>query len=125
VLVFDMGEPVRIADVARQLVAQATQPVEIVYTGLRAGEKLHEDRLGAGEVDLRPHHPLISQVTVPAIACEWETALELDGHSGDIVSWLEHWSRAELLEWNDGCHSIASASSTTSATRTATDTVLR
>src|SRR5664280_498355 len=34
-LVLDMGEPVRIADVALQLVAQAPRPVEIVYTGLR------------------------------------------------------------------------------------------
>ncbi len=67
-LVLDMGEPVKIADVARQLVAQAPRPVEIVYTGLRSGEKLHEDLFGTGEVDARPRHPLISQVQVPALA---------------------------------------------------------
>jgi FlaA1/EpsC-like NDP-sugar epimerase len=77
-LVLDMGEPVRIADVARQLVAQATRPVEIVYTGLRAGEKLHEDLLGTGEADLRPRHPLISHVPVPTIAIE-EVSSVLNG----------------------------------------------
>jgi FlaA1/EpsC-like NDP-sugar epimerase len=88
VLVFDMGEPVRIVDVARQLIAQATQPVEIVYTGLRAGEKLHEDRLGAGEVDLRPHHPLISQVAVPAIAIAEVSSVLAKSDGAGVVTGL-------------------------------------
>jgi FlaA1/EpsC-like NDP-sugar epimerase len=67
-LVLDMGEPVRIADVARRLVAQASRPVEIVFTGLRPGEKLHEVLLGADEADERPAHPLISHVPVPPLA---------------------------------------------------------
>ncbi|MGW4498378.1 polysaccharide biosynthesis protein [Micromonospora sp. NPDC004336] len=66
-LVLDMGEPVRIADLARQLAEQAESNVPIVYTGLRPGEKLHEDLFGAGEVDTRPLHPLVSHVTVPAL----------------------------------------------------------
>ena len=66
-LVLDMGEPVRIADVARRLVAEADRPVEIVYTGLRPGEKLHEVLLGADEADDRPAHPLISHVPVPPL----------------------------------------------------------
>nr|WP_233558830.1 nucleoside-diphosphate sugar epimerase/dehydratase [Micromonospora radicis] len=66
-LVLDMGEPVRIDDIARRMVEQATNPVEIVYTGLRPGEKLHEDLLGRGEADHRPLHPLISHVTVPVL----------------------------------------------------------
>ena len=41
VLVLDMGEQVRIADMARRLVATAASDVDIVYTGLRPGEKLH------------------------------------------------------------------------------------
>jgi FlaA1/EpsC-like NDP-sugar epimerase len=67
VLVLDMGEPVRIADVARRLIATAERPIEIAYTGLRPGEKLHEVLLGAGEPDHRPNHPLISQVPVPPL----------------------------------------------------------
>jgi FlaA1/EpsC-like NDP-sugar epimerase len=67
VLVLDMGEPVLIDDVARRMAADSPRPVEIVYTGLRPGEKLHEDLLGKGEVDRRPCHPLISQVPVPPL----------------------------------------------------------
>ncbi|MER7333115.1 MULTISPECIES: polysaccharide biosynthesis protein [unclassified Micromonospora] len=66
-LVLDMGEPVRIADLARQLAEQADSNVPIVYTGLRPGEKLHEDLFGTGEADTRPLHPLVSHVTVPAL----------------------------------------------------------
>jgi FlaA1/EpsC-like NDP-sugar epimerase len=66
-LVLDMGEPVRIADVATQLAEQASRPVEIVYTGLRPGEKLHEELFADGEKDLRPLHPLISHVKVPPL----------------------------------------------------------
>lgn len=67
VLVLDMGEPVRIYDVARRLVAQSKQRVEIVESGLRPGEKLHEDLFAPDEVDRRPRHPLISQVAVPPL----------------------------------------------------------
>ena len=59
VLVLDMGEPVRIADIARRLAGGAAGAVDIVFTGLRPGEKLHEELLGRGEADDRPHHPLI------------------------------------------------------------------
>ncbi|MER7007971.1 polysaccharide biosynthesis protein [Dactylosporangium sp. NPDC000555] len=64
-LVLDMGSPARIADLARQLIGDA--PVEIVYTGLRPGEKLHEELFGTGEADVRPLHPLISHVWVPPL----------------------------------------------------------
>jgi FlaA1/EpsC-like NDP-sugar epimerase len=66
-LVLDMGEPVRIEDLAREMISRSPQPVPIVHTGLRPGEKLHEDLLGTGEPDLRPLHPLISHVPVPAL----------------------------------------------------------
>lgn len=66
-LVLDMGEPVRIDDVARRLVEESEREVEIIYTGLRPGEKLHESLFGAGEVDTRPAHPLVSHVAVPPL----------------------------------------------------------
>jgi FlaA1/EpsC-like NDP-sugar epimerase len=64
VLILDMGEPVRIADIARRLSAQSARPVDIVYTGLRPGEKLAEDLLGIDEVDYRPCHPLVRHAQV-------------------------------------------------------------
>ena len=67
VLVLDIGVPVRIADIARRLAARSSQPVDIVFTGLRPGEKLAEDLLGQGEVDDRPRHPLIRHASVPPL----------------------------------------------------------
>jgi FlaA1/EpsC-like NDP-sugar epimerase len=66
-LVLEMGHPVRIAEVARQLADSCDSTVDIVYTGLRPGEKLHEDLFATGERDLRPLHPLISHVEVPPL----------------------------------------------------------
>jgi FlaA1/EpsC-like NDP-sugar epimerase len=67
VLVLDMGEPVRIADVAKRIADAAEQHISIVYTGLRPAEKLEEVLFGPGETDHRPHHPLISQAPVPPL----------------------------------------------------------
>ncbi|HEX3932483.1 MAG TPA: nucleoside-diphosphate sugar epimerase/dehydratase [Nocardioides sp.] len=67
-LVLDMGEPVSIQSVAEHLIRQAGRPMKIVHTGLRPGEKLHEQVFGAGEPDERPIHPLISHVQVPPLA---------------------------------------------------------
>lgn len=70
-LVLDMGEPVRIAKVAESLISQAERPIEIVFTGLRPGEKLNETLFGEGETDNRRVHPWISHVCVaPLDPCE-------------------------------------------------------
>ena len=46
IFVFDMGEPVKIADLAKRMIAlSGAKNVEIKYTGLRAGEKLYEEVL--------------------------------------------------------------------------------
>jgi FlaA1/EpsC-like NDP-sugar epimerase len=66
-LVLDMGSPVRILDVARQIAAAAPTPVSIEFTGLRFGEKLHEVLWGVDEEDARPIHPLVSHVQVPPL----------------------------------------------------------
>ena len=67
-LVLDMGEPVKIDDVAKRLIAEADRPIEIVYTGLRDGEKLHEVLFGADEVGSSPSHHRISHVAVPPLS---------------------------------------------------------
>jgi FlaA1/EpsC-like NDP-sugar epimerase len=70
VLVLDMGSPVSIYDVAARLVRNSQKNVEIEIVGLRAGEKVHEELFGDGEVDTRPKHPLISHVPVSPINTE-------------------------------------------------------
>ncbi len=67
VMVLDMGEPVKIADMANALIRRSRRPIELVYTGLREGEKLHEDLLGAQDIDSRPFHHLIVHSTVPPL----------------------------------------------------------
>lgn len=68
VLILDMGQPVRILDVAKRLRSLSGQAgIEIVITGLRPGEKLHEELIGSGEVDQRPFHPKISHAKVDAL----------------------------------------------------------
>ncbi|QXG74787.1 polysaccharide biosynthesis protein [Modestobacter sp. L9-4] len=69
-LVLDMGTPVRIGDVAAHLINLEDRPIEIRVTGLRPGEKLHEELFGAGEQDSRPFHPMISHVPVPGLPPE-------------------------------------------------------
>ncbi|UFU07267.1 polysaccharide biosynthesis protein [Ruania halotolerans] len=67
VLVLDMGEPVRILDVAQRLIAQARADVKIVFTGLRSGEKMHEILFNESEHGEKRHHPMISHVAVPPL----------------------------------------------------------
>ncbi len=68
VLVLDMGEPVKIADLARRLIAECDRSVEIVYTGLRPGEKMHEVLFSPDEMPSASEHPMIQRVEVPAMS---------------------------------------------------------
>ena len=79
-LVLDMGTPVSIYDVATQLVTNSGKPVEIEIVGLRAGEKVHEELFGDGEVDTRPRHPLISHVPVLPVDLGLLTQSPADAH---------------------------------------------
>jgi FlaA1/EpsC-like NDP-sugar epimerase len=92
-LVLDMGQPVRIDDLARQMAAQAPGQTRIVYTGLRPGEKLHEDLFGQGEPDVRPLHPFISHVPVPPLNPTEATALDPFDEPEKLIehlAWLCH-----------------------------------
>ncbi|MBB6628497.1 polysaccharide biosynthesis protein [Nocardioides sp. KIGAM211] len=85
-LVLDMGDPVRILDVARQLIEQSHLPVQIEYTGLREGEKLHEELFGDDEPqDVRPAHPLVSHVPVPAISDHTTLRLPTQGSRAAVM----------------------------------------
>ena len=67
VMVLDMGEPVQIMDLARRLIAESDRQIQIQFTGLRAGEKLHEVLFSPDENPLPSEHPLISRVSVPPL----------------------------------------------------------
>lgn len=60
VLILDMGEPVKILDIARRMIDMSGKDIAIVFTGLRPGEKLHEELVAEGEGDGRRIHPQIS-----------------------------------------------------------------
>ncbi len=88
VLVLDMGNPVRISEVATLLAERSERPIAIEYTGLRPGEKLHEALLGSGELDRRPVHPLISHVGVLPLDPEEARAIDCLADKDAIVEAL-------------------------------------
>ncbi|WP_418608269.1 polysaccharide biosynthesis protein [Georgenia sp. SUBG003] len=57
VLVLDMGEPVKILDVAKRLITHSGKDIEIVFTGLRPNEKMHEELFSVDEEGARPLPP--------------------------------------------------------------------
>jgi FlaA1/EpsC-like NDP-sugar epimerase len=68
VLILDMGEPVRILDVAQRFAHQYDPPLEVVFTELRPNEKLHEDLIARDEHGARRVHDLITHVDVAPLA---------------------------------------------------------
>lgn len=68
IFVFDMGESVKIVDLARNMIRlsglELGKDIEIRYTGLRPGEKLYEELLNEHENMLPTHHPKILKARV-------------------------------------------------------------
>ncbi|MEO6318526.1 MAG: nucleoside-diphosphate sugar epimerase/dehydratase, partial [Acidimicrobiales bacterium] len=96
-MVLDMGEPVRIADVAKRLADQAEQPIEIVYTGLRPGEKLHEVLQGVDEDPQPTAHVLINRVAVDPL--HWSDIMGLSSNkAGTLLLELEQHVRPHIVE---------------------------
>ncbi len=100
VFVLDMGEPVKIVELAGNLIRLSGKELgvdaEIVYTGLRPGEKLHEELIIEGEDVMRTFHPkvmkLIGNETMPP---EWGKRVEelivtaITGERGSVVEKLD------------------------------------
>lgn len=80
IYVFDMGEPVKIADLAKTMIKLCgAKDIEIKYTGLRDGEKLYEEVLNDKEVTLPTFHPKIK------IAKVREYEFSIVGHDIEIL----------------------------------------
>jgi FlaA1/EpsC-like NDP-sugar epimerase len=75
VFVLDMGDPVRIVDLARNMIRLSGKvpdhDVMIEFIGARPGEKLHEELWSPDEVVTQTAHPKIMLVTRPAIDASW------------------------------------------------------
>jgi len=93
VMILDMGQPVKIVDVARQLIAQSGKQIEIVFTGLRDGEKLHEQLFGGAEGDERSKHPLVSHAQVAPLTPEVVRSFDLRTPHLGLLQAFEDWVR--------------------------------
>jgi FlaA1/EpsC-like NDP-sugar epimerase len=69
IFMLEMGERIRVDDLARKMIRmRGLRPeidIPIVYTGVRAGEKLHEDLAFPEEGRERTEHPLVHQLKMP------------------------------------------------------------
>jgi FlaA1/EpsC-like NDP-sugar epimerase len=63
-LILDMGNPVKILDIAKQLISRSNKNIDVVFTGLRSGEKIREELMGKNEQVIKKVHPQITHIRV-------------------------------------------------------------
>jgi len=107
VFVLDMGKPVKIVDLARQVIMAAGYSVrdtanpdgdiEIVTTGLRAGEKLHEELSITRQLE-PTSHPKLSFARETVLS-EFETARALQGIQGAIDKGDGTAAAEQMMRW--------------------------
>ncbi|HZJ04112.1 MAG TPA: nucleoside-diphosphate sugar epimerase/dehydratase [Nocardioidaceae bacterium] len=93
VMVLEMGEPVKILDMANTLIRlSGRKDIDINFTGLRPGEKISEDLFSAHE-DRRPTtNPLVSSVDVPTLGVDEVQSLDMPDHAA-----AAEWMRREAV----------------------------
>ncbi|GAB3266849.1 nucleoside-diphosphate sugar epimerase/dehydratase [Larkinella harenae] len=101
VFVFDMGQPVKIAELARKMIHLSgytvDKEIQLTYIGLRSGEKLFEELLNHNEQTIPTHHPkiMIARVNAPeaneinAIVEELRYRLA-EGNAHTLVRMIKH-----------------------------------
>jgi FlaA1/EpsC-like NDP-sugar epimerase len=103
VFVLDMGDPVKIVELAEQMIRLSGKDpgeIGIDFVGARPGEKLHEELWGEGETVVATAHPKIRRVSGPVVDAVWlqDELAELerlveDGETLEAVSRLAAMSR--------------------------------
>lgn len=92
IFVFDMGNPVKIADLAKRMIKlSGATGVEIKYTGLRAGEKLYEEVLNKEETTMPSFHDKIRiakvrQYDYDIVERDIEDLVETSKHYDDMAT---------------------------------------
>ena len=96
IFLFDMGKPVKIKDLATQMIKlSGLRPdidIQIVYSGLRPGEKLYEELLNEGENNLSTYNP---KITVAQIF--HHSAKEVDAMFLDLQDSFNTYDRMEVV----------------------------
>lgn len=109
IFVMDMGDPVRIVDLANDLIhlsGLAEGDIRIVYTGLRPGEKLHEELLAANENTYPTPHQKLRIAQARQVDEQWLaglvawldkiTVLNDQEVRDQLINWVPEYSRKEI-----------------------------
>jgi len=97
IFILDMGEPVKIVDLAQDMIAlsglEPEKDIKIIYTGLRPGEKLYEELLTDGEEITSTLHEKIK--VAGAVNTDWKALLEKIER---LIESLQHGSSKTTIE---------------------------